>query len=167
MWWKEPIRNNNPISQEIPKILGVLCQEPRTKTKYISYCTTPPDRNKPQTRQYMWNNSFQDTGHQEMKDSDPWGGKWKRWAPKLPHSASSFWALVSGAGTEAEPRRLPELTWSYESGETSAARAYRTEYQNEERYTESQRSAEGLPWVSEESDQHKHNGGSKRLEGGA
>ena len=30
----------SPSTQEISRILGALCQEPRTKTKYISYYGT-------------------------------------------------------------------------------------------------------------------------------
>lgn len=101
MWWKEPIRNNNPISQEIPKILGVLCQEPRTKTKYISYCTTPPDRNKPQTRQYTWNNSFQDIGSGKKKKKEKDGDSWEvenTWSESYDSSITA-WREFPGPGS--------------------------------------------------------------------
>lgn len=69
----------------------------------------------------------------------------KRSELALFHSALSFQALVSGAGTEREPKRLPELTWSCESGKTSVTLVHGTENQNDERYTEPLRSAQVLP----------------------
>lgn len=55
----------------------------KTKTKCISYCTISCDWNKPQTRQYSWNNSFQDIVYQVGKKNG-WkflrGMKWVlRW----------------------------------------------------------------------------------------
>ena len=38
---------DNPITQEIPTVLGALCQDPRTKNKYISYYDTAMKKYKP------------------------------------------------------------------------------------------------------------------------
>ena len=37
------ITKDTPVSQEMPKILDALCQEPGEKTKYCFYYTTPSD----------------------------------------------------------------------------------------------------------------------------
>jgi len=78
-------------------------------------------------------------------------------ALKLPHSALSFQTLVSGAGTEGEPKRLPELTRSCEFGETTVTTVHRTEYTRMMRDTQNQRDLQKVSLEhSEETDQHKH-----------
>ena len=57
----------------------------------------------------------------------------------MTHFALSFQALASGVGSEAEPSRLPELTWSCESRENSATAVHGTKYQKEEIHGENRR----------------------------